>query len=102
MSSLAKALPKSRIESQYERWSEEAWKAVANAFLSRMNSPPPRARLPNHISQDSLILSAEKLQQLADLPTPPKVMIKMTAPIQGEDLDALSNNHLPRRFTFNG
>ncbi|KFY08402.1 hypothetical protein V492_06267 [Pseudogymnoascus sp. VKM F-4246] len=81
MSSLAKELAKSKIESQNARtspWSAEIWKAAGEAFLSGEESPPPRFRIA--ISQDSLISSAEKLQQLADLPTLPEIETTRTAP----------------------
>ncbi|OBT77564.1 hypothetical protein VF21_04626 [Pseudogymnoascus sp. 05NY08] len=61
-------------------------RSLGDAFLSGTNSPPPR--FPIIISQDSLISTAEKLQQLANLPTLPNIETTRTAPRRWEDLDA--------------
>ncbi|OBT66861.1 hypothetical protein VE03_04140 [Pseudogymnoascus sp. 23342-1-I1] len=86
MSSLARSLAKSRFEIHYDRLSEEASQAAADASSSRTYSPPPRS--PIVVSRGSLISSAEKLQQLASLSTLPTIETTMTAPKEGEDLDA--------------
>ncbi|OBT45880.1 hypothetical protein VE00_04232 [Pseudogymnoascus sp. WSF 3629] len=89
MSSLAKGLAKSKIESQYacqSPWSGEAWQAAREAYMSGTDKPPPR--FPIVITQDCLISTAEKLQQLADLPTLPQIETTRTAPRRWEDLDA--------------
>ncbi|KFY78161.1 hypothetical protein V499_02597 [Pseudogymnoascus sp. VKM F-103] len=67
-------------------WSAGAWQAAHEAYSSGTDKPPPR--FPIIISQDSVISSAEKLQQLAGLPTLPQIETTRTAPRRWEDLDA--------------
>lgn len=67
-------------------WSAEAWQAASKAYMSGTDKPPPR--FPIVISQDCFISTAEKLQQLADLPTLPQIETTRTAPRRWEDLDA--------------
>ncbi|KFY97293.1 hypothetical protein V500_02134 [Pseudogymnoascus sp. VKM F-4518 (FW-2643)] len=93
MSSLAKGLAKSKIESQYSRqspWSAEAWQAARDAYLSGTDSPPPR--FPIVISEDSLFSTAEKLQRLADLSLPLEVETTTTAPMPWEDANSPASN----------
>jgi hypothetical protein len=89
MSNLAKGLAKSKIETQNvgtSPWAPGAWQEAREAFLSGTYPPPPR--FPIIIGQESLFSTAEKLQQLANLPSPPEVETTTVAPWLWEDEDA--------------
>ncbi|OBT86883.1 hypothetical protein VE02_03877 [Pseudogymnoascus sp. 03VT05] len=86
MSELRKILAKSKIKNQDTRsspWPAEAWQAARMAFLSSTVSPLPR--FPIIISEDGLFPTAEKLQQLADLPLAPDIKTTTTVPMPWED-----------------
>ncbi|KFY48574.1 hypothetical protein V495_01226 [Pseudogymnoascus sp. VKM F-4514 (FW-929)] len=89
MSNIAKGLAESTIETQNvgtSPWAPGVWQAAREGFLSGTDPPPPR--FPFIIGQDSLFSTAEKLQQLASLPSPPDVETTTVAPWPWEDKDA--------------